>query len=254
MSAGHYSFELIKEQDIARSGEFLLYCPDCDRETAHKTMAGVILNYADNKNDMEAFNSTENHQIIKCNGCHLIRYKEEYYDSEYYYLDEPEISIYPVKRKALDQSSDFPEFLEKIYIETNSALANRLAILAGIGLRSMVEAICKDLIEKQEQETGETIKVLVDKQSTKQKPIQEVSLKRKIEYFKEIRIFNENFEQILQIIREIGNDATHETKALPLQHLESAMQIIEHFIRHHYLSPAIAFHSGLSKLSENKPK
>jgi hypothetical protein len=251
MSTGHYSFELIKEQDIARSGEFLLYCPDCDRETAHKTMAGVILNYTDDENNMEAFSATENHQIIKCNGCHLIRYKKKYYDSEYYYPDEPGISIYPVKRKALDQF-DIPEFLRKIYIETNSALANELAILAGIGLRSMVEAICKDLIEKQEQETGETIRVLVDKQSTK--PIQEVSLKRKIEYFKEIRIFNENFEQILQIIREIGNDATHETKALPLQQLESAMQIIEHFIRHHYLSPAIASHSGLSKLSKNKPK
>ena len=212
MSAGHYSFELIKEQDIARSGEFLLYCPDCDRETAHKTMAGVILNYADDENDMESFYVTENHQIIKCNGCHLIRYKEEYYDSECYSPDKPEISIYPVKRKALDQF-DIPEFLRKIYIETNSALASELAILAGIGLRSMVEAICKDLIEKQEQETGETIQVSVDKQSTKKKSIQEVSLKRKIEYFKEIRIFNENFEQILQIIREIGNDATHETKA-----------------------------------------
>jgi|GEM_PF-762055 hypothetical protein len=253
MSAGHYSFELIKEQDIARSGEFLLYCPDCDRETAHKTMAGVILNYADDENDMESFYVTENHQIIKCNGCHLIRYKEEYYDSECYSPDKPEISIYPVKRKALDQF-DIPEFLRKIYIETNSALASELAILAGIGLRSMVEAICKDLIEKQEQETGETIQVSVDKQSTTKKSIQEVSLKRKIEYFKEIRIFNENFEQILQIIREIGNDATHETKALPLRHLKSAMQIIEHFIRHHYLSPAIAFHSGLSKLSENKQK
>lgn len=166
MSAGHYSFELIKEQDIARSGEFLLYCPDCDRETAHKTMAGVILNYADDENDMESFYVTENHQIIKCNGCHLIRYKEEYYDSECYSPDKPEISIYPVKRKALDQF-DIPEFLRKIYIETNYALASELAILAGIGLRSMVEAICKDLIEKQEQETGETIQVSVDKQSTK---------------------------------------------------------------------------------------
>ena len=230
-----FSCERIKDKDIIKYKEFLLDCPDCGQKTAHEVMAGAILNY-ENGDGVNSIQITDIHQIIKCNGCYFIRYRKIYYDPNYSYPDEPDISIYPAKRKTLNK--DIPDFLERIYEETNSALANELPILVTIGLRSMIEAICKDIIKK----LG----------SNEQGKLMEADLYNKIISLKDKHIFNNDFKEIIDFIRKKGNDATHETKALELNRLENAMQIIENFIRHHYISPKLASYGSLTTDSEMK--
>jgi hypothetical protein len=91
-----------------------------------------------------------NYQICQCNGCEAIRFRYTYWnEAEDYRPESGEIEehevLYPEAPKAERKPilmDLFPDSVQRIYEETIKAFNAGALILAGAGLRAIVEAIC----------------------------------------------------------------------------------------------------------------
>lgn len=120
-----------------------------------------------------------------------------------------EIKTYP---KYLDGHKELyglhhvPEIVQSIYRESLTAIREEAGVLAGLGLRGTVEAICSE-----QQITGKTLEQRISKLAT-QGLISLRDAKR------------------LHAIRFLGNDAAHEIKPATSNQIRIALRIIEHLI------------------------
>ena len=101
-----------------------------------------------------------------------------------------------------------------IYVETHLALLSSSPILSGIGLRALLEAICKE------------------------KKAVGSDLYKKIDNLVIQRVLTPQGGSVLQHIRSLGNKAAHETKPHDVKQLSLAMEVIEHLIKDVYILPA----------------
>ncbi|ENB4343872.1 DUF4145 domain-containing protein [Vibrio parahaemolyticus] len=90
---------------------------------------------------------------------------------------------------------------------------NESAVLAGIGLRALVETICKD------------------------NNAQGRSLYKQIDALVEQSVLTPSGAKILHKIRTLGNDAAHEVKPHNSKQLGLAMDVVEHVLREVYIIP-----------------
>ena len=106
-----------------------------------------------------------------------------------------------------------PPNVQSIYQETILAIENEQNILAGIGVRALIETICKDLSAEGK------------------------DLYNKINSLKEKSIVTKEGVDTLHKLRVLGNDAAHEVKRHNKQQLSLAIQIIEHMLDGTYIIP-----------------
>jgi hypothetical protein len=125
--------------------------------------------------------------------------------------------LYPPRlegRKGLgDDTMYLPVKVRPIYEETLTALSVQAPILAAIGLRALVEAVCKE----KEAKGGD--------------------LFNKIDSLVEQRILTPTGASILHKIRTLGNSAAHEAKPHSERQLALAMDIVEHMLKDVYVLP-----------------
>ena len=120
-------------------------CSKCKRKTKHTILSDITLN-----GTFEDIDWYEDYQIIQCRGCETISFRKTHQNSEN--IDpingyETFEDIYPNPEQGRTLISDYnilPSKLYKIYSETISSLNLNLRILTGIGIRAIVETICKD--------------------------------------------------------------------------------------------------------------
>ena len=119
----------------------------------------IIANYSLQENDIKySCWSCTDYEIIRCNGCDLVSFREEYRDDscidfgpdgEVFYSEIE--SRYP----SVISSSKFKEYninhipyvCRKIYEETEFSIENEQIFLSAIGLRTLIESICNDQIQ-----------------------------------------------------------------------------------------------------------
>lgn len=106
-----------------------------------------------------------------------------------------------------------PEAIQGIYTETILAIENEQDILAGIGIRAIVETICKD-----RKATGQTLFQQIDALKTQS-------------------IVTPDGAEILHKLRVLGNSAAHEVKAHNSAQLSLAIKIIRHMLEGTYIIP-----------------
>lgn len=161
--------------------------------------------------------------IVQCLGCNTISFVhrligKQFYDEENKknYLEEN----YP--EKEIIQDVDFLSFkeqrklplqLRKLYEEIEIAFEYEANLLAGIGLRMLVEAIC--LYQK----------------------IEGANLKIKIERLHTNGFISKNDVSILDKLREIGNVTAHEIKDFSNYKLKYALEIVNHVLKSIYILP-----------------
>lgn len=109
-----------------------------------------------------------------------------------------------------------PAQIRAIYSETIEAIANQSPVLAGIGLRALVEAVCKE-----KGAPGE-------------------NLFKQINSLQADGTLSKGSTTILHQIRTLGNDAAHESKAHSASQLSLAMDIIENLLKEVYIHPKLA--------------
>jgi hypothetical protein len=106
----------------------------------------------------------------------------------------------------------------RIYNETHSALCNKMPILAGIGIRVLIEAICKE------------------------KTASGKNLEEKIDSLVSMEVLTKDGAEILHSLRILGNIAAHEVASQSDDKLAVAMDVVEHLLNGVYILPTIASH------------
>lgn len=192
----------------------------CGVETDHGVLA-----YVEEASGDENFNWWQSYRIIQCMGCKSISFREGSTHTEDWDFDRDgrvflneTVNLYPPRNadsKGLGEDKHYmPPMLTDIYDETRNALANSQPVLAGIGLRAIVETLCKD------------------------KAVAGHNLEKKIDALATDGYLTKPQTAILHKIRTLGNAAAHEVKPHPPKQLALAMNVIEHLLESVYIMPA----------------
>lgn len=189
-------------------------CASCDRETWHLIMHSHVESEFDYRADTA-------YQIVQCCGCHTVSFRKVVTDFEAAYpiseddWEVPEdVTCFPSILKGhreLQDVWDLPTAVCEIYIQSIRAMKENSNILAGIGLRATIEAICNDRAI-----TGKT-------------------LDKRIEALAKGGLISQKDSERLHAIRFMGNDAAHEVKNVDPRNLLIALRIIEHLLVNIYI-------------------
>lgn len=200
-------------------------CIECKRSTKHKVLVSADLT----GEDWYGQNSVQYHvhrQITQCQGCETITFRvassnsedlDQDEDGEFSYVETT--TLYPSRnegRSALKDSHLLPSNVRRIYEETFKAMNNDQPVLAGIGLRALIETICKD-----RKATGP-------------------NLVAKIDSLVKLGVLTSDGAKILHKIRTLGNDSAHEVKPHTSEHLGLALDVSEHLLQGVYVLPHLA--------------
>lgn len=191
------------------------YCRDCSKETNHD----VISEHSESNRGDYAFDLR--YQIIRCRGCDTNSFRKVFIDIESAFpidddrWDVPEdITVYPKAiewHREVSGIYELPIVVRLIYSETLLALTEDAKVLAGLGLRGTVEAVCNDL-----KITGRNLEVRINKLAV-------------------AGYISKKDAERLHGIRFMGNDAAHDIKPPKDKSLKVALQIVEHLVSSVYI-------------------
>lgn len=197
-------------------------CRDCHRETKHEIIADAI-SKSSHFTKFQDFDWTVEWQIVRCLGCEGITFRKssgssddwvQIGDNEYEY--QPLIETYPIPvsgRQFLSGVELLPHKAQLVYQESIEALNNAQPVLCGIGVRAILETVCKD------------------------KSAEGKDLYLKINSLVELGVLSKNDAAILHKLRIMGNDAAHEVKPHNLIELGLALDVVDHMLRGVYILP-----------------
>jgi len=209
--------------NVTKGDKHQLPCIKCMGETEHIVMVSVDQDGKEGQGDW-TYQWNNNYQVVQCCGCKSISYRSAHINSEdYEQVSEHDFDsqvfedLYPSRvegRKNLESYYHYlPIKVLRIYKETLVALNNNSPVLVGIGLRALVETICKD----NKADGG--------------------NLFKQIDALVAQSVLTPSGSKILHKIRTLGNDAAHEVKPHNAKQLSLAMDVIEHVLREVYILP-----------------
>ncbi len=199
-------------KDKTKGVEHWLTCIECRVETVHQVITSI-----DSRGDIDAYSYSwvEHHQVIQCQGCKSLNFRHESSNSED--MDEDghtiEVELYSPRcllRSRLKDAHHLPWAVRSIYEEVQLALRAHQFILAGIGIRALVESVCKD-----RKATGNLYNMI-------ESLVKSGDLKR-------------GEADILHKLRFMGNSAAHEAKPHNESDLTLSFDIVEHLLISVYL-------------------
>ena len=212
---------MVDTAELASKGEdrsVNVLCQTCLRRTKHEILCEFEKKEYD---EVWGFSSYDFFQIVRCRGCETVSFRtaETSDIDEDPQTGEPILTehVYPYRlagRKKMDGSERLPLKVRKIYEETHTALAANASILGTIGIRAVVEAVCKD-----KNTVGSTLKERIDDLAAK-------------------GLLATTQAQFLHQNRLVGNVAVHEIEPADEATLKIALDIIENLLQTVYLLPA----------------
>lgn len=189
-------------------------CSSCNRETWHS----ILFSHVDSEYEYRVDTA---HEVVQCCGCKTISFRKVVIDYESSYpIDDDEWHIpqdvycYPSILKGHKEISDvwdLPDVVRNIYTQSLQAIKDNSNILAGIGLRATIEAICNE-----QNISGKT-------------------LDKRIDGLARGGLISQKDAERLHAIRFLGNDAAHEIKKSNGKNLLIALRIIEHLLVNIYI-------------------
>lgn len=202
--------------------EYRLPCARCLGGTRHKVIQSVMVQGNDYD---QGYQSGDSYQIVQCQGCDSISFRTSHTDSEDFDFDEEiediryneRVELYPSRvagRHRLRQVHFPPTNVSRVYAETHSALCNKQPILAGIGIRALVETVCKE-------------KAAIGS-----------NLEQKIDNLVANGVLTKAGAETLHSMRILGNESAHEVKPHSEETLNVAMDVVEHMLNDVYILPA----------------
>lgn len=215
--------------------EQLLECAACSRTTSHKVLTAVEV-YRESPDG--SFQCWDNYWTAQCLGCKSISFCNKTQTSdEVGHNDEgepflvPSIKLYPSRlagRRMPDWAFDLPHDIYRLFSEVHAALCNNLNILAGIGIRAIVEAVCKH------------------------KELKQGNLEKKIDELATAGAITTDGAEILHSLRCVGNASAHEAKSHKSDELKTAMDVVDHLLLGVYVLPKEAKKLPQRKSSSKK--
>lgn len=191
------------------------HCRYCGHDTNHS----VLSEHTESSREEYSFDRA--YQIVECLGCDRKSFRDVFEEIEHaYQISEDEwevptsIDVYPkfIKgHRSLDGDYYLPSLVGRIYKEVLLAFQEDALILAGLGLRGTVEAVCNDLAV-----SGRTLETRISKLATS-------------------GFISRKDAERLHGIRFMGNDAAHEIKRPKSEQLSVALRIVEHLLSSVYI-------------------
>jgi hypothetical protein len=178
--------------------ELKIDCRECLRPTKHNLIHST---------NWIGVEWEEKYQIIQCLGCESFSFRRIIFKNNQS-NNIKEINLYPsrIKGRQKLKIEALPPTIAEIYEEIHVALSNNLLVLATIGIRTLIEAVCDE------------------KNSTAR------SLRDKINNLVDMKLLTPKNANNLNKLRSFGNMAAHEVKT-PSEHmLHNSMDIIEHLL------------------------
>ncbi|TDD75631.1 DUF4145 domain-containing protein [Flavobacterium caseinilyticum] len=193
------------------------YCPICQQITNQKCLFSI-----QERSEYNAdFHWEQNYETIQCLGCENIQFRNRYSHEDMFRCTDDgheesfdESKYFPknlTNHSLLKNQYHLPHQLRIVYTETLEALKNNCYLLAGVGLRAIIEAICLD-----QNITGRNLEIKIN------------SLVRN-------KLITEKDGNRLHTIRFLGNDSVHEMDVPKEEKLRIALDIAEHLLKNLYL-------------------
>lgn len=189
------------------------------RKCRHKTVHDVVCESLDPTDKDYDFVST--YQVVQCRGCltKAFRHYTADYEQAYPVSDDewefPETEeFYPRFSKDHDPIENLlilPDVVSSIYNESMVAVQEGAFILAGLGLRSTIEAVCNN------------------------QNIAGSNLASRITKLSQQGLISKKDAERLHGIRFMGNDAAHDIKKPNLDQIRVALKIVDHLINSVYI-------------------
>lgn len=198
-------------------GESLkLYCNCCNKQTNHKILKEEQRTYHSEEDDIYL---EETYRIVECCGCDNVSFNLETTGSEYVQYGEygeeqySDYRAFPIKEGTIHpiNSLHIPQIIRRVYLESINAYNNDCPVLATTGLRTTVEAVCKEKKVK-----GKNLKAMIDN-LLKEGFITAADCKR------------------LHEMRFSGNDSVHEMQPLTDEELLLLIDIINNMLSNLYV-------------------
>ncbi|MEQ8556372.1 MAG: DUF4145 domain-containing protein [Cyclobacteriaceae bacterium] len=175
--------------------------------------------------ECESFKYNE-YCIIECLGCNNIAFIHQKWDDDEEAVDEKGEPLKWASHFMEDERwfedyeflieedrDELPAMIYDLYEELTEALQHQSKVLAGVGLRMLVEAVCV------------------------QQKIPGRNLKLNIENLFNKGAISKNEEGVLDKLREIGNISAHQIKGPSDSILEAALLAVNHLLRSVYIIP-----------------
>ena len=197
-------------------------CNTCKRNTYHTVIRAVeyksTLDAEPEHVKEDGFWLNGTAQIIVCDGCNTISFRDKYSFSE---DPGPNEDIYPPRETKTDLDELYlrdevytvPRIVRTIYKETLLAIERENPTLAGIGIRAIIESVCNE------------------------KKAKGRSLNNKIDKLVEMSLLTKKGAEILHGIRLLGNEAAHNMKAPSKEQIIASMKVIDHLLLGVYVLP-----------------
>ncbi len=195
------------------------YCSVCKQETKHSLLFEKLVD-----DSIEGFISITKFQTIECMGCENVSFRMQVHDDTMVGSDETgqffeyhENHIYPLsikKHNALQNRYVLPMTIRTVYEESIDTFKNNCFLLAGVGFRAVIEAICID------------------------QDISGHDLEKKIKGLLKKNLITSKEEKRLHSIRFLGNDSVHEMKVPTESQLLIVLEIVDHLLKNLYLIDA----------------
>jgi hypothetical protein len=200
----------------------LVSCPECKNNTKHSVLASVELT-----GSHPAIDWRDVYQVVQCRGCETLSFRKVHTNSEdwdgYYEPDgtpvqvaNERVELYPSRetsREPIDDVDLLPTKIRTIYSETLQALDSNQPVLAGVGIRAIVETICKDA-----NSTG-------------------ANLAEKIDGLIKVGKLTPDGAAALHRLRVLGNASAHDVLPHSSEQLGLGLDVVEHVLIDLYVLP-----------------
>lgn len=112
-----------------------------------------------------------------------------------------------------EELNELPAMIYDMYEELQGALQREMRVLAGVGMRMLIEAVCLN------------------------RRIEGKILQHQIESLLSLGLISKNDFDVLDELRKIGNNSAHKIKAPSDSVLEAALEAVNHLLRTIYVVP-----------------
>ncbi|WP_340010804.1 DUF4145 domain-containing protein [Paenibacillus sp. FSL H7-0690] len=226
-----------------------LYCKRCKRHTNHKVLSNdnIPLSYTISASGFDDYNFHDEYHIVQCMGCDNVCFANVYsgddcqeVDEDGYLFYDTVYTVYPEEPKPVAikrifyQVSNFtnvPSFINQVYHEVVSSFNTEANLLPAVGLRTIVEAICKEVKVIDGFVYKEDGTQVVNKEGN---PLRSDNLQGKINGLHEMGIITLPQRNILHQIRLLGNYAVHEIEFPKRKTIRLGIEIIEKTLENIY--------------------
>ena len=218
-------------RNVNANKEVRLQCAKCSGETRHTIIrsAEYVSNYEDSGFSITVW---DEYQIVECNGCQALSFRHASRNTEDFDINpesgtdilNEKVTVYPYRLAGHSEIHDsylLPSAIQRAYEETLQAMRVGMPVLAGVGIRAIVETICKDRGAK-----GRNLEDRIDNLVAQ-------------------GVLTSDGADILHSLRIMGNDAAHEVKPHTIADLTTALTVVEHTLQGIYI---------LQKLAAKLPK